>query len=335
MGDSRSDGDSDEAGCGTEVEDAEEASAGEDKTEAGSVTLQPKKHTRFTRSQLKKDPPSLQAPGSRDLRGSSTASVKQEDPPRPSRLPGWGSTSDTALAIGDKIKVWLPKGTTHPSRKAWVARRIDSDVLLGYRVPLNAPPNVTTLCKDQGRWFRVHVTESGNLQLKGCMRLREPPLDEDALPRHLRGPPPPASSWTADALPVPGFTSDSCVTIIMYAPKHATRVALEDLGGNEIVGLAQTGSTNCWRTSKPLPRGYGWSYVSVIEVPGKFFGTKKVRTSPRRVAGASSGLTMVDFGDGEPHGVRARRMAKSLLNGSAFHLPEHVVHLRQETAVHA
>jgi hypothetical protein len=197
--------------------------------------------------------------------------------------PAWGVAKQVggqrALSVGDRLEIWLPKGTLATDRKEWVARMATTGEILPNRIAFSAPYYATPNCKQSGIWVSVHVTSSGKLQQMGPTN--KPALSEGSLPAHLRGPPPPAGAARtgetyAGALSHRSGPTDRRVSLTTHVPEKATAAHIEQLDGPGRAALIRVGPS-CWRTAEPLPCVGGWEFQLMYETPGKLFGTYKTR----------------------------------------------------------
>lgn len=210
----------------------------------------------------------------------------------PRTTSSWGVPSDTPqVAVGDKFEVWLPKGTANYDRRAWVARVMNSQELLPDRFPLTAPYYAQRVTAQEGKWISVHVTQNGGLQIMG--EIQKPPLDETALPEHLRAPPPAAGAARTGETYAGAVTAravgpvDRKVTFTAFAPLKSTRVYLEEVGGPGRIELAML-SAYCWQTPTPFPCPTfpdGMTFKVVAETPGRLFGHNTLKSIECRVSG--------------------------------------------------
>ena len=205
----------------------------------------------------------------------------------------WGITSEGApqVAVGDKFEVWLPQGTISHDRRAWVARRTDTQEWLPNRLPFTAPYYASRVTELEGTWVSVHVTSKGGLQAMG--QLQKPALDEMTLPASLRGPPPAAGAartgetYAGAVTSRPAGPTDRRITVTVFAPKKATTVYLEEVGGPGRIDLGKL-STYCWQTVTRAPcPAYpaNMTFKIVAETPGRFYGSNSYKSIEYRVNG--------------------------------------------------
>ena len=246
----------------------------------------------FTHNQLKKGEEERRC--AMCVRGEREASERAgSSTVTPTTTSSWGAPSDVTprVAVGDKFEVWLPKGTVSHDRRAWVARIMNSQEVLPQRLPLTAPYYAQRATAEQGTWISVHVTQHGGLQAMG--EVQKTPLDETRLPEHLRGPPPAAGAartgetYAGAVTARPAGPTDRKVTFTAFAPRKATRVYLEEVGGSGCIELAML-STYCWQTPTPFvcpPAPANMTFKIVAETPGRLFGHNTLRSIEHRVSG--------------------------------------------------